>query len=182
MTCWCGLQVREQEGSFYLNGLCIYHIDGLVQDCSNSSTLAMELLQSCSKPSIWSFSSHAITADVDVVETAKSAEMFHSDGIIITGTATGEPTDVDELAGKIARVCGMHRTWGKCLQLFKSTFMLNALVECMRNDFKCHHSQNIGYFLASCNLSLIALDPKWNCRNFADDILWWYISPWVEIF
>ena len=28
------------------------HFDGLVQDCSNSSVLAMELLQSCSKPSI----------------------------------------------------------------------------------------------------------------------------------
>ena len=26
-------------------------IDGLVQDCSNSSVLAMELLQSCNKPS-----------------------------------------------------------------------------------------------------------------------------------
>ena len=30
----------------------IHHIDGLVQDCSNSSALAMELLQSCTKPSI----------------------------------------------------------------------------------------------------------------------------------
>ena len=30
-----------------------YHIDGLAQDCSNYSALAMELLQSCSKPSIW---------------------------------------------------------------------------------------------------------------------------------
>ena len=29
------------------------HIDGLVQDCSNSSALTMELLQPCSKPSIW---------------------------------------------------------------------------------------------------------------------------------
>ena len=29
-------------------------IDDLVQDCSNSSALAMELLQSCTKPSIWS--------------------------------------------------------------------------------------------------------------------------------
>ena len=29
-------------------------IDGLVQDCSNSSVLAMELLQSCTKPSICS--------------------------------------------------------------------------------------------------------------------------------
>ena len=27
--------------------------DGLVQDCSNSSALAMELLQSCTKPSKW---------------------------------------------------------------------------------------------------------------------------------
>ena len=26
------------------------YFDGLVQDCSNSSTLAMELLQSCTKP------------------------------------------------------------------------------------------------------------------------------------
>ena len=34
-----------------------YHIDGLGQDCSNSSALAMELLQSCTKPSI----SHHIT-------------------------------------------------------------------------------------------------------------------------
>ena len=29
-----------------------WYIHGLVQDCSNSSTLAMELLQSCTKPSI----------------------------------------------------------------------------------------------------------------------------------
>ena len=28
-------------------------IDGLVQDCSNSSALAMELLQSCTKPSTY---------------------------------------------------------------------------------------------------------------------------------
>ena len=29
------------------------HIGGLMQDCSDSSVLAMELLQSCIKPSIW---------------------------------------------------------------------------------------------------------------------------------
>ena len=28
-------------------------IDGLVEDCSNSSALAMELLQSCTKPPTW---------------------------------------------------------------------------------------------------------------------------------
>ena len=31
------------------------HVDGLVQDCSNSSALAMELLQSCTKPSMYGF-------------------------------------------------------------------------------------------------------------------------------
>ena len=30
-----------------------HHIDGLVQDCSNSIANALELLQSCTKPSIW---------------------------------------------------------------------------------------------------------------------------------
>ena len=30
-------------------------IHGLVQDCSNSSALAMELLQSCTEPSRWSW-------------------------------------------------------------------------------------------------------------------------------
>ena len=33
-----------------------HHVDGLVQDCSNSSALAMELLQSCTKPSMLTFS------------------------------------------------------------------------------------------------------------------------------
>ena len=31
----------------------MHYADGLAQDCSNSSVLAMELLQSCTKPSMW---------------------------------------------------------------------------------------------------------------------------------
>ena len=31
------------------------YIDGLVQDCSNSSALALELLQSCTKPSMYTY-------------------------------------------------------------------------------------------------------------------------------
>ena len=34
-------------------GILNEYIDGLVPDCSNSSALAMELLQSCTKPSIY---------------------------------------------------------------------------------------------------------------------------------
>lgn len=44
-------------------------------------------------------SSHAITADIDIVETAKAAEFFLSDGLIITGATTGDPADVKELTG-----------------------------------------------------------------------------------
>jgi len=38
-------------------------------------------------------SAHAITADVDLAATAHAAEFFLADGVIVTGTATGEPTD-----------------------------------------------------------------------------------------
>lgn len=42
-------------------------------------------------------SSHAITADVSLAETTHAAEFFCADGVIVTGTATGEPVDVEEL-------------------------------------------------------------------------------------
>ncbi len=42
-------------------------------------------------------SSHAITADVDIAETAHAAEFFMSDGLIITGPSTGTITDVAEI-------------------------------------------------------------------------------------
>ena len=54
----CGLQLLFQLMVWHL---CLFsvnthgYMDGLVQDCSNSSALAMELLQSCTKP--WIFAS-----------------------------------------------------------------------------------------------------------------------------
>ncbi len=42
-------------------------------------------------------SAHALTADVDIVETAKAAEFFAVDGVIVTGIATGEPADAREV-------------------------------------------------------------------------------------
>ncbi|KAH8297765.1 hypothetical protein KR054_008914 [Drosophila jambulina] len=49
-------------------------------------------------------SSHAITADVSLLETAHAAEFFLTDGIIITGTATGHaasPEDLQQLSGRV---------------------------------------------------------------------------------
>ena len=42
-------------------------------------------------------SAHAITADVDIVETAKAAEFFSVDGVIVSGIATGSPADAGEV-------------------------------------------------------------------------------------
>lgn len=49
-------------------------------------------------------SSHAITADVDIAETAHAAEFALADGVIVTGTATGraaDPADVTAVSGAV---------------------------------------------------------------------------------
>ncbi len=42
-------------------------------------------------------SSHALTADVSITETARAAEFFLADGVIVTGTTTGQPADPQEV-------------------------------------------------------------------------------------
>lgn len=42
-------------------------------------------------------SSHSITSDISIVETAKAAEFFLSDGVIVTGRSTGEEADLNEI-------------------------------------------------------------------------------------
>lgn len=42
-------------------------------------------------------SAHAITADVDIVETAKAAEFFSVQGVVVSGPATGSPADANEV-------------------------------------------------------------------------------------
>jgi membrane complex biogenesis BtpA family protein len=42
-------------------------------------------------------SAHALTADVDIAETAKAAEFFLVDGVIVSGVATGQPADAREV-------------------------------------------------------------------------------------
>jgi len=42
-------------------------------------------------------SSHALTGDVSIAETAKAAEFFLSDGVIVTGSSTGMKPSTDDL-------------------------------------------------------------------------------------
>jgi predicted TIM-barrel enzyme len=49
-------------------------------------------------------SAHSITSDVSLVDTAKAAELFLADGVIVTGPASGEeasPDDVRNTAGAV---------------------------------------------------------------------------------
>ncbi len=43
-------------------------------------------------------SSHVLTADVDLSETAKAAVFFGADGVVVTGRTTGDPTSPKEVA------------------------------------------------------------------------------------
>ena len=60
--------------------------------------------------------SHAITADVSIGEHAEAASFVGLDGVIVTGTATGAPTDLDDLdrarAGGLPVVVGSGATAG----------------------------------------------------------------------
>jgi uncharacterized protein len=49
-------------------------------------------------------SAHALTADVDLAETARAAEFFLADGVIVTGTSTGRPADPAEVRAVAAAV------------------------------------------------------------------------------
>ena len=51
-------------------------------------------------------SAHAVTADVDLVETARAAEFFRADGVIVTGAATGRAADPAEVAA-VAHAVGV---------------------------------------------------------------------------
>lgn len=50
-------------------------------------------------------SAHAITADVDLVTTARAAQFALADGVVVTGAETGDPTDprsVEEVKAAVA--------------------------------------------------------------------------------
>lgn len=69
-------------------------------------------------------SAHAITADVGLAETARTAEFFGADGVIVTGTATGRPTSIDDvrevrMATKLALAVGSGATPDTMRELFQ---------------------------------------------------------------
>lgn len=48
--------------------------------------------------------SHAVTADVDLAETARAAEFFNADAVVVTGTHTGSAAEPDDVSTVIEAV------------------------------------------------------------------------------
>lgn len=51
-------------------------------------------------------SAHAITGDVGLEETARAAEFFLADGVVVSGVSTGSPADPDEVRAVRKAVSG----------------------------------------------------------------------------
>ncbi|XP_053127348.1 uncharacterized protein F13E9.13, mitochondrial-like isoform X2 [Hemicordylus capensis] len=74
-------------------------------------------------------SAHALTADVGVAETAKAAEFFLADGVVLTGTATGVEADPEELqeVGRAVKIPVLVGS-GVTLENVKDYLGANALI------------------------------------------------------
>lgn len=95
----CGADFIRAEGFVYA------HVadEGLMPDADAGPLLRYRKSLGATGIGIWAdvkkkHSSHAITADVDLAETARTAEFFGADALVITGVATGQPTNPDDLA------------------------------------------------------------------------------------
>ena len=74
---------------FLVNWLDPFHIHGLMQDCSNSIANALELLQSCAKPSIYDLWAHhpnlvkvciAYACKISIMMMSSNGNSFHITG------------------------------------------------------------------------------------------------------
>jgi membrane complex biogenesis BtpA family protein len=99
------LSVAQSSSADFIRveGYVYSHIgdEGLIQSCAGKLLRHRKAI-GADNILVWTdvkkkHSSHAITNDVSLIDTIKSAEFFHSDGIIVTGTSTGEPTDVADV-------------------------------------------------------------------------------------
>jgi len=99
------LSVAQAVGADFIRveGFVFSHIadEGLIEACAGP---LLRLRRELGAENIKIFadikkkhSSHAITSDVSIAETAHAAEFFGSDGVIVTGTATGTTASAQEL-------------------------------------------------------------------------------------
>jgi membrane complex biogenesis BtpA family protein len=105
---------QASEAAFVrAEGFVYAHVadEGLMPDADAADLLRYRRAMQADRIGVWAdikkkHSSHAITADVDLAETARTAEFFGADAIVVTGVATGCPTAPDDLA-TVRGACGL---------------------------------------------------------------------------
>ena len=102
----CGAEFVRVEGFVYA------HVadEGLIESCAGE-LLRFRRAIGAERVRVFAdikkkHSSHAITADVSLAETARGAEFFLADGVVVTGSATGEPTSPGDVRAAVAG-CGL---------------------------------------------------------------------------
>ena len=93
----CGLDFIRVEGFVYA------HVgdEGIHESCAAELVRRRKYLQA-ERVKIFAdikkkHSSHAITSDVSLADTAKAAEFFRTDAVVVSGEFTGEPPKVSEV-------------------------------------------------------------------------------------
>ena len=100
-----------------VEGYAFAHVadEGIIQS-SAASLLRYRRAIGAERVQVWAdvkkkHSSHAITADVTVGETAAAVEFMRADAVIVSGSATGEETSDADLSS-VARLCRLPRYVG----------------------------------------------------------------------
>ena len=87
-----------------------YHLDGLMQDCSNSIANALELLQSCTKPSISTFNFTTVWGMLDTTADIALWSWF----LLLTCGGIGENYVIYDWGSDVIT---LDRTGGDCIAL-----------------------------------------------------------------
>ncbi len=114
----CGMQIlagsnKEALGAAYSAGLDFIRAEGFIfghiADEGMMNSDAGELLRyrrqiNADNISIFTdikkkHSSHQITKDISLADTAKAAQFFLSDGLVVSGNETGQETDINDVKG-----------------------------------------------------------------------------------
>ena len=97
VACATGLDFIRVEGFVFA------HVadEGLIESCAGE-LLRYRRMLGAERVAVYAdikkkHSSHALTSDVDLAETARAASFFGADGVIVTGVATGAETNLDEV-------------------------------------------------------------------------------------
>ena len=84
-------------------GFVFAHVadEGLIESCA-AELLRYRRAIGAERVQVWAdikkkHSSHAITSDIGLGETAKAAEFMRADAVIVTGSATGDPPKIDDV-------------------------------------------------------------------------------------